>query len=324
MQAALSSDPRADTPLSWLQSPPDVPGLIRAEPADFVVDEQIAVEPEGTGEHAYLHIRKTGANTRWVAWQLSEFAGVREGDVGYAGRKDRHSVSTQWFSCYLPGQQDPAWDTMNIEGVELLTQTRHRQKLRPGDLTSNRFRIRVRTPVMTGADRTVIDERLQAVSAAGFPNYFGEQRFGRDAANLEAADRLLRLRERIRGDRGMVISAARSALFNQFLSNQVAAGASLAGDGPLYGRSRDPQPGEADLDEAGRAWVEGLRRLKAKADERALLAMPQSLYWTWEDTDTESESILVRFELPPGTYATALLREVFIIEDASERNNLEY
>ena len=53
------------------------------------------------------------------------------------------------------------------------------------------------------------------------PNYFGAQRFGRDAANLQrlAAPRRLAPRER-----GFVLSAARSVIFNALLAVRVTDG----------------------------------------------------------------------------------------------------
>ena len=80
-------------------------GLIRQQAADFVVDEIIEMEPEEGGEHLWLRVRKTGENTEHVARLLAQAAGIRAQQVGYAGRKDRHAVTTQWFSqsrCSFP------------------------------------------------------------------------------------------------------------------------------------------------------------------------------------------------------------------------------
>src|SRR5210317_1968524 len=80
----------------------DLGGKIKAEPADFVVEEQFDEAFSGEGEHLYLQIRKIGQNTHWVAEQLAKMAGVRSKDVGYAGRKDRFAITTQWFSVPTP------------------------------------------------------------------------------------------------------------------------------------------------------------------------------------------------------------------------------
>ena len=87
----------------------DIPtsGIIKSDTSDFLVDEIMPVQPSGEGEHLWLHIRKTGNNTEWVARQLAVWANVKPMDVGYAGLKDRHGVTSQWYSIQLPGKADP-------------------------------------------------------------------------------------------------------------------------------------------------------------------------------------------------------------------------
>ena len=127
-----------------LQPLPTINGSIKTLPDEFLVDESLPFEPDGAGEHLYLQIEKTGANTDWVAYQLASFLGVRDLDVSYAGRKDRHAVTTQWFSCYLPRGADVDWAQFSVEGVVVKAMTWHRSKLRTGQLQCNVFRIRVR------------------------------------------------------------------------------------------------------------------------------------------------------------------------------------
>ncbi len=84
-------------------------GQIKESYDDFMVDERLSFEPEGMGEHAFLQIEKRGENTDYVARLLARFAGVRQRDVSFAGKKDRHAKTTQWFSVWLPGKEDPEW-----------------------------------------------------------------------------------------------------------------------------------------------------------------------------------------------------------------------
>ena len=76
-------------------------GRIRSEAADFQVVEELPFAPAGEGEHLYLRVRKTGQNTRWVAKRIADAAGVRYAGVGFAGLKDRHAVTDQWFSIHV-------------------------------------------------------------------------------------------------------------------------------------------------------------------------------------------------------------------------------
>ena len=285
---------------------PEVEASVKRTAADFIVREHLGYGLLGAGEHVYLDLTKTHANTDWVARQIADFAEVRQQDVGYAGRKDRHGVTRQWFSVYLP-QRNPEWSELKVEGVDVHQITRHQSKLRRGEIKANEFRVLLYFDAET--DRERIDDRLAKVRSEGFPNYFGPQRFGRGLHNLKRADQLLRAGLRQGGDRSMLISAARSWLFNCFLSSRLSSG-DLKGVGPLYGKSRDPQPGESELKPLYSAWVKGLRKLGVRVGERQLVSVPDGLAWEYGE-----DALELSFRLGPGSYATSMLSEVFIVRD---------
>lgn len=320
-------------------------GQLRAEPEDFVVRERPICEPDGAGEHVWLWVRKRNANTEWVARQLARFAGVTPREVSYAGLKDRRAVTEQAFSVQLPGKADPDWTSARIEGVEILRAARHSRKLKRGALRGNAFEIRIRALT---AERVALESRLQAIAARGMPNYFGEQRFGRDGGNLAAALAMLRGEgPRVqKHERGLYLSAARSFLFNQVLAARVRDGSwecAVPGDalqldgrrawfvaeqidaetearvrmldvhptGPLWGRGEPAPRADAHALEATclgeyRDVCAGLERAGLEQDRRALRVRVQDLAWTWEEADR----LVLRFALPSGSYATALLREL--------------
>jgi tRNA pseudouridine13 synthase len=170
--------------LPFAHGGPPVEGRIRVEPGDFRVDEVLGFEPSGAGEHAFLFVEKIGANTEWVARRIAEKAGVAPIAVGYAGLKDRHAVTRQSFSVQLPGRDDPDWSSLAIPGVRVLAASRHDRKLKRGSHRGNRFRIRVRD---VEGDRERVESRIAVIRERGVPNYFGEQRFGRDAGNVDLA-----------------------------------------------------------------------------------------------------------------------------------------
>ena len=296
-----------------LQPLPTINGSIKTLPDEFVVDEVLPFELAGTGEHLYIEIEKTGANTGWVAYQLASFLAVLDQDVSYAGRKDRHGVTTQWFSCYLPTGTDVDWKLFSVEGVVVKSMTWHRSKLRRGQLQCNVFRIKVRHGKLTESQGRDLVERLERLSERGLPNYFGPQRFGRDGNNLVLADQLLRKGARVRGNRGMLISSVRSWLFNHFLARHLDLGdAQQVAQGPLIGKSRDPQQGEEYFNETERAWAAGLRKLGAKVGTRDLIVRPDEMSWS-----ASEDRLVLQFRLPPGSYATSLLRELFLVKDES-------
>ncbi len=194
--------------------------VVRASPEDFQVDEVLGFPPEGEGQHLLLKIRKRNTNTQWLARQLARFARVPARSVGFAGLKDRCASTTQWFSIDLAGKREPVWSTFNSEQVQILETARHSRKLRRGSLQGNRFTLLLR---QLDGDRRELESRLQQIAADGVPNYFGEQRFGRDNANLKQAEALFggKIRVSNRHKKGLYLSAARSLLFNQVLARRV-------------------------------------------------------------------------------------------------------
>ena len=96
---------------------------IRRHPEDFQVTEELGWELSGEGEHDYLYVEKSGANSQWVAKQLAQFANVPLKDVGFAGLKDRHAVTRQWFS--VPRWNAPDWSSFEVAGVRIDRCERH-------------------------------------------------------------------------------------------------------------------------------------------------------------------------------------------------------
>ncbi len=211
---------------------PLIKGSIRNKPEDFRVDEIPSFSPAGEGEHLFLHIKKTGANTDWLAGQLARVLGVKKRDVSYAGLKDRNAVTTQWFSVYLPGKQTPDVSKLMPKSlatdIEILQQTRHVKKLRRGSLEGNRFVITIRDCDYVESDKEKLEQCIQEIREQGIPNYFGEQRFGHKTEqgwnNIEKATAWFNgeiKRPKNRNQSGLYLSAARSLIFNHILSERI-------------------------------------------------------------------------------------------------------
>jgi tRNA pseudouridine13 synthase len=319
---------------------------IRALAQDFQVVEVPLVSPDGEGEHSWLWVQKRNSNTQWVARQLARFADVPLSAVSYAGLKDRHAVTEQYFSIHLAGRNDPDWSLLRHSDFKVLSATRHRRKLKTGALRGNRFRLHIRD---SNADSRALQQRLERLRDGGFPNYFGEQRFGYEGHNLDEAARMMqqpKLRL-ARGKRGLYWSAVRSALFNRVLSARVEAGlwnTAMPGDalqldgksacfvsdglddetrrrltalqlhptGPLCGDGDPLCRGDARSFESAQLrghedWIAGLKRARLATGRRALRVVPRDMHWQQEAEEEWSLS----FFLPAGSYATSLLAEAF-------------
>ncbi|QKT02344.1 tRNA pseudouridine(13) synthase TruD [Ectothiorhodospiraceae bacterium 2226] len=308
---------------------PRVRGRVRARPEHFQVDEEPLEPPLGEGQHLWVQVRKRGANTEWVARQLAQAAGVPPLDVGYAGLKDRHAVTTQWFSIDLAGR-DPDPAGLAGEDYEVLAVGRHPRKLRRGELAGNRFTLQLTD---LAGDLDALETLLPVLGEQGVPNYFGPQRFGRGGDNLRRAALMLAGELRPpRHQRGLYLSAARSFLFNQVLGARVAADTwrtALAGEapfyggqgyrrgpsGPLWGRGRSPVFGaaaqvERDALAPYAALCEALEHVGLKQERRALALPVADL--AWQRTE---EGWQLSFWLPAGAYATSVLRELVELVD---------
>src|SRR5688572_19685927 len=193
---------------------------LRVAPEDFVVREWLGWEADGHGDHLLLRVRKRGANTMWVAKQLARLAKIHPRDVGFAGLKDRDAVAEQAFTVPVRSAIGEAWLGVAGEGFEVVAAARHRRKLKRGALKGNDFTIVLRA---FDGDPQVLEQRLRAIAADGIPNYFGPQRFGRDAGNLRTA--LAWFTDGIappdRWQRSFALSAARSAIFNAVVAQRV-------------------------------------------------------------------------------------------------------
>ena len=301
--------------------------------------------PEGEGEHHFLYLQKRNTNTEWLAKQLARFCGVPPKDVGYAGLKDRNAITSQWFSIRIPGTETPDWSELESDDLKLLQATRHRRKLRRGALAHNHFRLRLR---QLKTDKIGLESRLKQITAKGVPNYYGEQRFGHDQNNLTFATKLFagELKKVSRHKKGIYLSAARSYLFNMVLAKRVAEGSwnqAISGDsmlldgsrshfsvieidseiqqrisemdihptGPLWGKGKtsvslDTDKLEDRVLEGYPEWTQGLIKFGLNHERRALRSRVIDLQSNWLAED----DLELRFGLYPGSYATALLREI--------------
>lgn len=333
--------------LNYLFGEPTQTGKLKAEFADFIVRENLGYELAGEGEFVAVKVRKTNANTLFVGEKLAEFVGISAKNMSYAGLKDRHGVTEQWFCLHLAGKETPDFSQFTLDGVEILAVTRHNRKIRVGSLTGNEFEILLRD-VMESEE---LQRRLAAIQAVGFPNYFTEQRFGRDGHNLTAALRWAsgEIQVKDRKKRGFYLSAARSEIFNLIVSDRIASGLTdqvLPNDPvQLAGSNSWFIAQEAELDELNRRLKSGdilltaalvgeeslsatcserernlieqhqslldlMKRERMNTARRPMLAKPHNLQWQFEP-----QGLRLKFGLDAGSYATGLVRELVKVSE---------
>jgi len=292
-------------------------------PEDFRVTEQLRIDPE-EGEHVYLYLQKRGLNTQDVAEKLAKYCSVQKMAVSFSGMKDRQAVTQQWFSIQLPGREEPDWHDFETEDLTILKSSRCLRKLRRGAHDFNHFSILLRG---VGSAEVELRQRLEKIKAQGVPNYFGLQRFGYNGNNLQGAQRLLVEKKKPRQGylKGIYLSAARSFLFNEIVSRRLNMMDSRELDllqqasGPLWGRGRNT-PDEAAIEIEGQMaeeysqWCDGLEHAGLNQERRPLWLRPIGLLFDFEmspnDTSKNDGCLKIEFALPPGSYATSVLREL--------------
>lgn len=346
------SDAVSNDGLARAHGAPALTARMRTAPEDFVVEEIDAFEASGAGEHLLLTVEKRGMNTAFAAKRIAQWAGVAESAIGYAGLKDRHAVTRQRFSVWIPKKVSPDVATLDSDELRVLAHAWHSRKLPRGALAGNRFVLTLRE---VEGDVDGIEARLAGIAARGVPNYFGEQRFGRGGRNLDKALAMFSGRRVPREERTHLLSAARSELFNRVLAARARAGcwdAPLEGEvwsldgsrsvfgpepwsdalaarlaafdihpsGPLWGRGElrsDAAAKALELetlaDASSLALREGLERAGLEQERRALRLRPTDSRWAWP----EPRVLRLQFGLPPGCYATTVLAELGDVTDAS-------
>lgn len=329
---------------------PGTGGRIKGEPADFEVEEIPAYEPAGTGDHLFLWVEKTDLGAEYFVRQVARRLGIPNGEVGTAGLKDRRAVTRQWVS--VPVSCEPTVGQLDGDGIRVLTVSRHNNKLRPGHLKGNRFRILVRD-----ASDTDPEPVLERIRSDGLPNFYGPQRFGRDGETATLGMGLLRGEPtKVRNPflRKLALSAAQSLLFNDYLARRMADGllrTVLPGDvmakwpaggmftaedvpveqarfdrreivsaGPMFGRKTFPAKGVAAEREAAVLEAAGLSKPSFDGFGKLVLGTRRHNLVYVEDLTAvrEPDGLRLTFTLPAGSYATVLLREVMKTEVADE------
>lgn len=304
-------------------------------PADFLVEEVLGFEPGGGGEHEWLWIETRDQNTRYTATCVAKLFGVPARAVSWSGLKDRHSVTRQWLSVHTPGRNEPPPSIgLKEAGITLLRHARHERKLRPGTHISNRFDIRLRG---YEGNPELLHERLHAIQTRGVPNYFGPQRFGREARNIDWIRTLAERGQlpRKRADKSLALSVLRAWCFNGALAHAVQTGEwnqwqpqapiMLAGSRSFFMvehwdeslserlQRHDVQmgcwlPGEQSPG-LEPEWRTLLRKGRVEAQPRTQVLLPLAAQLALE-ADAGQRSLRLQLELPAGTFATSVIREL--------------
>lgn len=329
--------------LAYAYGKPSASATFKSSAEDFIVTEHLSFELDGIGEHLFLRIEKRGLNTEELVKSLARTLQKLAKTIAYAGLKDRQALTTQWLSVHCPGEDIAGASELHGNGWRVIESSRHLKKLKPSGLLSNQFVVTLRDV----SDIDEIESRLKCVQLHGVPNYFGPQRFGNQNQNILKAEALLLDNKPVKDRflRGIYYSAARSYLFNLILSERVSNHSwnqALSGDAmqltgshsifcietpddtihkrlaeqdisptaPLWGKGSeylrlDALALQQRALEHHHAWCIALEKHDLKRMYRAQILHANNLTWKWQD-----KHVTLSFQLPPGAYATSVLREI--------------
>jgi len=332
--------------LAYAFGGPKIRGQIKTCPEDFRVSEQLEIVPTGTGEHYWLHVSKTKWNTDQLAKELAKFAGVARRDIGYSGMKDFFAVTDQWFSVWMPGADQPSWSEFDHPGVTVNRVERHARKIKRGTHKSNLFKIQIRDFV---GPIESFKQTIERIKSQGVPNYFGSQRFGRNADNMNQVLALFGggTRPKSRVLNGLLLSAARSWVFNKVVSARVdqqswqtllnKEPACLEGSNSMFISDAEGQQQQRlaamDIHPSAPMWGRGSERLMVDSQalhewELGVLVAEQELCDGLErarldyqrrpirshvrnlHAEPNDQGVVLSFELSRGQFATSVLREL--------------
>jgi tRNA pseudouridine13 synthase len=331
--------------LDWprVYGKPQSSASFKLVPEDFQVNELTFGQFSGEGEHIVLKIEKKGLTTEEVVKSLARLINKPTRLISYAGLKDRQALTTQWLSIHAPGEIVDGVEHWEAPGWRVLEHTRHNKKLRPGYLAGNQFVLRLRDI----SDAEDLIQRIKQISISGVPNYFGEQRFGREGGNLIKAEEMLVQGRKVKDRflKGVYYSAARSWLFNLILAKRVRDhrwNTPLSGDvmqlsgsnsifvideveneliqrikdkdvspaSPLPGKGKNMAKGEALelINEVYSDWTPWVTGLEHHGLEEAWRS--NILHVNQFEYTIKDKTAELSFSLPAGSYATVVLREL--------------
>jgi tRNA pseudouridine13 synthase len=327
---------------------PGIGGRIRTTPEDFQVEERPLYLPCGEGEHLYGKITKRNLSTPDLVRRLSSVLGVKAQSIGVAGLKDARAVTTQMISFQGVAPERLAGLKPDEQVLQIEILGRHRNRLRTGHHAGNRFRIVIRE--VAGHAAESVPTVLDALRRRGVPNYFGPQRQGKGGDNYALGAALLnnpRRRAKMSRNRRMwFLNAYQSFLFNRIVARRIdsidrlyagdwamklengacfqvedpeqeqprAARFEISPTGILFGSRvswAGGEPGrieEAVVTEAGttrEALIAAAKACGFRGERRALRVPLADLDWS-----LEGSALALSFALPPGAYATSVLREI--------------
>ncbi|KAH7571925.1 hypothetical protein JRO89_XS04G0167600 [Xanthoceras sorbifolium] len=132
--------------------------------------------PEHLGKFLRFHLYKENKDTQEALGLIGKMLGIQPRSFGFAGTKDKRSVSTQGVTVFKQHVSRLAALNKRLIGIQVGDFCYVKEGLMLGQLLGNRFSVTLRGVVADSED--VIKGAANSLGSHGFINYFGLQRFG--------------------------------------------------------------------------------------------------------------------------------------------------
>lgn len=325
---------------------PGIGGKIKEQADDFIVEEIPSYQPCGSGDHIFLWIEKRELSADELITHVSRTLNISSRDIGCAGKKDRMAITRQFLS--VPKKVESAIEKIDSDHVKVLSVTAHQNKLSTGHSKGNKFEITVRDikPETSEVIASIYHDILkngfpnffgsQRFGAKGDTADIGFKILNSDTDGLHK-------RWLNKTGKKFALSAAQSYLFNRYLLKRLIelGNVLLPGDvvfkktggifkvenfedeiirfdsgelipaGPIFGK-KTYKASEAALDFETSVLAEAnIARESFSGFGKMLMGTRRALFCFPEEftQSIEENNLILKFNLPSGSYATVLLSE---------------
>ena len=143
-------------------------------PEDFLVEEKIKLKKKKFGDYAYFYLAKKNWTTVRAIQEIAKQCHSSFKRFKFAGNKDRVAITKQAISAFKISKE--VLENIKIKDITIEFIGFGDEPINLGTLEGNKFKIILRD--LNKKDIKIIMKKSKTISKSGFPNYFGEQRFG--------------------------------------------------------------------------------------------------------------------------------------------------
>jgi len=297
---------------------------IKQEPEDFFVKEIINLKTKDEGEYTYFILKKKNYTTLRALQHIAEQLGVQLKRFGFAGTKDKKAVTEQAVSA--KNIDSGRLEKIKLKDIEIEVIGKGEEPISLGDLEGNYFRIVVR------------ECEKEPKKLSKFKNYFGEQRFSRNNAEIGKAiakkdfEKAVKLVVENEGDNESIINeylqkkpndyvgalrkipikilrmyvhAYQSLIWNRMAEKSKEEEIPIIGFGTNLGEKEKKIMEEEGI-KARDFIIKEIPELSSEGDSRKTFAEVKNL----KIKKIGEKTLELEFELPKGSYATELVKQM--------------